>query len=216
MFDQFQSSLEILIRYDLIDENDIQTLYQNYQLVEKSWQENFNRIKNIKLVLLGEAPLRHSSYIYNQSSKDSAFLYKKHLIHCAHKLEIPEPEKLSKIRLLEHLEILVMDIFPFSFTPEMDFNYRHSRRLRRPNSRKKARHQDILKTLFFESKAWHLDFKERLIRRKSNQRTKYVYRYKACERLNLEVFTDFKKATIGKSYDLDKEMFYSFFSDNKS
>ena len=49
----------------IFDEKVIIDLYEDYLDVEKQWENFFNRIDVINLVIIGEAPLSKDKYIYN-------------------------------------------------------------------------------------------------------------------------------------------------------
>ena len=82
---------------------------QNFELIDYP----------IKLVLIGESPLRSENYIYNNgNTKGSPFLPEKHINHCLTLLgkDIPPSEEENKRpALMNELGLLVLDMFPFAF-----------------------------------------------------------------------------------------------------
>ena len=214
-FYKFKSPLEGLIRRNSLTIQDAEFFWKNYQLIENYWFQNFKNLKKVNLILLGEAPLRHSSYIYNKESGDSSFLYKRHLLRC---MEIRDENdkgylEKNKIELMCELGILALDLFPYSFSMKNNFNYRNKDENNRTLIKPNKEHKKILIDLFNQSYPWHLGNKIDAILKKTSKKTKYAYRYKACASLNLEVFPRETKLSLGKSYDLDKEVLYSVFKD---
>jgi hypothetical protein len=216
-FYKFKSPLEGLIQRNSLTMHEVESLWKNYQVIENYWFQNFKNLKKVNLILLGEAPLRHSSYIYNKESADSSFLYKKHLLKC---MEIGDGNdqyylEKNKIELMLELGILALDLFPFSFSMENNFNYRNKDKSNRTFIKPNKEHKKILIDLFNQSYPWHLDNKIDAILKKTSKNTKYAYRYKACANLNLEIFPRATKLSLGKSYDLDKDVLYSIFKDKR-
>jgi hypothetical protein len=212
-FDKFKSPLKNVIKKNLLTKREVNSLWDNYQKIETYWFLNFNNLKKINLILLGESPLRHSSYIYNKDSPDSSFLYKKHLLKC---IEINGGNKEryvnnTKIELMQELGILALDLFPYSFSMDNNFNYRNKNSFNRTAIKPNIEHKKILIHLYNQSYSWHLGKKIEAILKKTSKKTKYAYRYKASEELNLEIFSNVSKISLGKSYDLNSENFYDIF-----
>ena len=212
-FDNFKSPLNDLIKKNFLTNQELNSLWDNYQKIETCWFQNFQNIKEVNLILLGELPLRHSSYIYNQGSADSAFLYKRHLLKCMqirHGTNADDFNK-TKIELMLDLGILVLDLFPYSFSIENNFNFRNKNKSNKTFIKPNMEHQKILIHLFNESYPWHLAKKIETILKKTSLKTKYAYRYKACAELNLEIFPKDPKISLGKSYDMNSKIFYAIF-----
>jgi hypothetical protein len=216
-FYKFKLPLEGLIQTNLLTMQEVDSLWKNYQVIEDYWFQNLKNLKKVNLIILGEAPLRHSSYIYNTKSADSSFLYKKHLLKCMEIVDRNHENNLkkTKIELMLELGILVLDLFPFSFSMENNYNYRNKDKSNRNLIKSNQEHKKILGNLFNQSRPWHIDTKIDAILKKTSKNTKYAYRYKACANLNLEVFKSTPMLSLGKSYDLDKEVLYSIFKDKR-
>ena len=104
--------------------------YYKYSLqqTEKVWTETFKKMKDIRFVLLGEAPLfgEKESYFYNPASgATSFFTYKDAEVICG---EITGRNRLSqglrekKLNLISGLcdaGFLILDVYPFCFTPPL-------------------------------------------------------------------------------------------------
>ena len=129
----------------------------------------------IKLVLIGESPLRSENYIYNNgNTKGSPFLPEKHINHCLTLLgkDIPPSEEENKRpALMNELGLLVLDMFPFAFnskdTPKFSYESYYTKK-----------GEAHLEELFLQSVSWHLSEKIEKINSKVNEKTAYAFRYK--------------------------------------
>lgn len=209
----FKLPLANLLKRDLLDRHEVNLLWDNYLKIEFFWAQNFKNLKKIDLIILGESPLRDTSYIYNKDSADSSFLYKKHLLKCLELAgnNIHAYSRKTKMELMLELGILVIDLFPFSFTLKNNFNYRNKDKNNKILVKSNSEHQKILIDLFNSSYSWHLAEKIRQISKKTSNKTKYAFRYKACSKLDLKIFPKAPKISLGKGYDLDREIFYDIF-----
>ena len=104
--------------------------YYKYSLArtEKVWTESFKKMKNIRFVLLGEAPLfgEKESYFYNPASgATSFFTYKDAEVICGEivgrnrLIKGVRERKLNLITKLIDAGFLVLDVYPFCFTPPL-------------------------------------------------------------------------------------------------
>lgn len=107
----FYEQAGVLARF----EQDVTYLARTYARTEELWQENYRNIKEVKLIILAEAPLfgAEESYIYNPISKLTNFLWPGDLkgIVGRETSGLPKPEYLS---FLQELGILIVDIFPYA------------------------------------------------------------------------------------------------------
>lgn len=113
--------------------DDVKYLEEAYYSVESLWNSNLEKFKikkNIKYVLLSEAPLwgKNNKYIYNLDAPTSQFIHVKTLINAA-ELDIINPQKSSDKKkllnnLLLELGIIVLDIFPFCLNNTTGIQYR--------------------------------------------------------------------------------------------
>tara|TARA_B100000963_G_C22581021_1_gene650843 strand:+ start:576 stop:1244 length:669 start_codon:yes stop_codon:yes gene_type:complete len=172
--DQFEDSLSpIYSNHKTPKEREIEFLYSNYTKNEEIWWGNFNSIKYVNLVLLGEAPLRTDNYIYKNSKKkvvQSPFLNYKIIQEIlrshGHNFKINSQEDF--ISALNIIGLVVIDMFPFTFNNEQTtFQYGTTKRV-----------NILLDQIFELSKAWNIEPKLEAINNISRKKLKYAIRYK--------------------------------------
>lgn len=205
MFNQFSKLLISYLPENLIDNKEVSFLWEEYLETEKYWERNLSKVDNVKLIILGEAPLNSNSYIYNKASKDTSFLYAKHIknIHRHRFNNSANCQILNKIDLMNELGIVVIDLFPYSFSSATKFNYRNIDSISNKTILPSSSHNQLLKTIFKESSEWHFNKKVADIVERSQENYSFVYRYNALKNLELEIPNHKNIESIGKSYDLD-------------
>jgi hypothetical protein len=164
------SKLGLAARFPL----DAEYLKQAFEYTERLWFQQFNRMGNVKVVMLSEAPLYgvKQTYIYNPASPPTAFLHFNDLrallgTDCmpAH-FDSAASQKSFLLDCLIDNGFLILDIFPFALNPEdTTISFR-----RMPPS--------IYNHLLVESSPFYLYPKLLLIQRKSQSVPRFVYRYK--------------------------------------
>ena len=210
----FELSLAPLSNHGLIDNNEINYLYDNYCKIEEVWWSNFELIDYpIYLVLIGEAPLRFENYIYNNGNTNgSPFLPEKHIKHCLALLDKdipPTKEENKRPASMNELGLLVLDMFPFAFndkdTPKFSYESYYTKK-----------GEAHLEELFLQSVSWHLSEKIEKINSKVNEKTAYAFRYKRNFDLqsnyDLKIFQTDEYLNFGSSgMHINKEKLYKFF-----
>ncbi len=153
---------------------DIEYLSAAYEFTENLWAKQINRMSEVRLVMLSEAPLYGSeqSYIYNPDTKPTAFFHFNDLsaIIDADQMETdfdsPRSKKSYMIDCLAQNGFLFLDIFPFALNPMITaFNF-------------KKMSAKMYNRLLAESVPFYLRPKLQWISEKSNGETQFVYRYK--------------------------------------
>lgn len=204
-FNQFLNLLVSYLPKNLIDKKEVSFLWEEYLQTEKYWERNLTKINNVKLIILGEAPLNSDAYIYNKASKDSSFLYAKH-IKSIYSLRFDSGVDFqihNKIDLMNELGIVAIDLFPYSFSSKTKFNYRNRDSISNKTILPSSSHNQLLKTIFKDSSEWHFNKKVADIVERSQGNYSFVYRYNALKNLELEIPNHKNIESIGKSYDLD-------------
>ena len=182
-----------LLERNLITNKEIEELYKDYQSIERAWFSNFeNNLDTIKLILISEAPQSFDDFIYNKhkDDKDSAFLRIKELKECLKRSneEFLEFENIGKIKLMGKLGIVVLDIFPFPFSPTHKFNYKNLNHQTKKIIIKRRKHEELLRELHFKSRSWYLSEKIDKINTKISSNVVYAYRYKRNRDLDLDIY----------------------------
>ena len=182
-----------LLERNLITNKEIKELYKDYQSIERAWFSNFEKnLDTIKLILISEAPQSFDDFIYNKhkDDKDSAFLRIKELKECLKKSneEFLEFENIGKIKLMGKLGIVVLDIFPFPFSPTHKFNYKNQDHQTKRIIIPSRKHEELLRELHFKSRSWYLSEKIDKINTKISSNVVYAYRYKRNRDLDLDIY----------------------------
>ena len=155
-------------------ENDISYLKNAFEVTEKLWEEQFNKIDKLKIIMISESPLFGDiqRYIYNPQTPTSAFFYFKDLeafFEDGQTIQKPKTTQEQKKIMFEHFQkngFITLDIFPFALNPKhTQIHYR--------KMSKKLYHQ-LLKVTTEN----YLLPKLKLCLAKSDEHTHYVYRYK--------------------------------------
>ena len=102
--------------------------------IERIWQENFEKIEQVKYVILSEAPLwgESNSYIYNFSTSFTQFFYENDLYFALNQELINNSqESLSQkkemfFKTLNDLGILILDVSPYALNSKTAINYSRS------------------------------------------------------------------------------------------
>ena len=163
---KLKSSIESLNQfYDklgLVLEKDLPYLKQAHTEIMNLWHENFAKIKSVKLVVIGEAPLwgKRRSYIYNPQTPNTQFFYRSDLEPL---LGFTPKNKTEFLKCLAELGIIIIDVSPFALND-------HDTKL----TYKKLSNSDYLKlvTTFWEE---HLD---PILDKIMPQNPKFTFRYK--------------------------------------
>jgi len=189
----FRNSLIGLLERNLITIKEINELYKDYQLIERAWFSNFEKnLDTVKLILISEAPQSFDDYIYNKDNddKDTSFLRINELKKCLKRSneEFLEFENIGKIKLMGKLGIVVLDIFPFPFSPTHKFNYKNQDHQTNKIIIKSKKHEELLRELHFKSRSWYLSEKIDKINTKISSNVVYAYRYKRNRDLDLDIY----------------------------
>ena len=189
----FKNSLIGLLERNLITIKEINELYKDYQLIERAWFSNFEKnLDTVKLILISEAPQSFDDYIYNKDNddKDTSFLRINELKKCLKRSneEFLEFENIGKIKLMGKLGIVVLDIFPFPFSPTHKFNYKNQDHQTNKIIIKSKKHEELLRELHFKSRSWYLSEKIDKINTKISSNVVYAYRYKRNRDLDLDIY----------------------------
>ena len=163
-----------------IDENiyekfvdDEKYLRNAFEVTERLWKEQFDRLKTINVIMISESSLFGDihKYIYNKNTKPSSFFYYKDLEAFPTFNNIKKPnstQEQKEIMLNEFIKngFLILDLFPFSLNEkDTTINYRKM-------SKK------LYKKLLEISRDHYLIPKLKVCLEKSTKNTKYIYRYK--------------------------------------
>ena len=155
-------------------EKDESYLKNAFEKTEKLWEEQFNKIDKLKIIMISESPLfgNIQRYIYNPNTPTSAFFHYKDLevfLQDGETLLRPtstiEKKKIMYEYFYKH-GFITLDIFPFALNP--NHTYLHYRKMS-----KKLYHQ-LLK-ITTDS---YLIPKLKLCLEKSDKNTYFIYRYK--------------------------------------
>ena len=189
----FRNSLIGLLERNLITKDKIDKLYKDYQDIERAWLSNFEKnLNTVKLILISEAPQSFNDYIYNKDNdyKNTPFLTFNELKECLKKSneEFLEFENIGKIKLMGKLGIVVLDIFPFPFSPTHKFNYKNQDHQTNKIIIKSKKHEELLRELHFKSRSWYLSEKIDKINTKISNNIVYAYRYKRNRDLDLDIY----------------------------
>lgn len=155
-------------------EEDETYLKNAFEITEKLWEEQFNKIDKLKIIMISESPLFGyiQRYIYNPNTPTSVFFHFKDLeafLDDDQTIVRPQTTQEQKNIMYEYFcknGFITLDIFPFALNPK------HTKIHYRKMS-KKLYHQ-LLK-ITTEN---YLIPKLKLCLEKSNKHTHYVYRYK--------------------------------------
>ncbi|MEA1879456.1 MAG: hypothetical protein U9N11_02260 [Campylobacterota bacterium] len=155
-------------------EEDESYLKNAFEVTEKLWNEQFNKIDKLKIIMISESPLFGDiqKYIYNPNTPTSVFFYFKDLeafLEDGQTIKKPKLVQEQKNIMFEYFHkngFITLDIFPFALNPK------HTKIHYRKMS-KKLYHQ-LLKV----TTETYLMPKLKLCLAKSNKHTHYVYRYK--------------------------------------
>ena len=189
----------------IFDEKVIIDLYEDYLDVEKQWENFFNRIDVINLVIIGEAPLSKDKYIYNPEKNHdsgSSFLSKKDLKKCLGIYKKSEHllEDEGKMELMVDLGIIIIEAFPYGLNEDKHANSN----FKNLSSKKK-------KQLFSETSSWHFYNKIKKIDSKTSPQTSYAFRYIGnMKDLNKLINIDKEIHCLGgKSFEIDTKKLIS-------
>lgn len=167
--------LKPLLDYEansLLTGDELDLIFEDYELIEKAWQHNFKKINKLKLLILGEAPLSFKQYIYNEeNSNNTNFFYWKHLdaINQTLGIDVNIKDKKSFLTELSNLGVLFLDFFPYPLNQNMGINY--SKLLKNNKN-----HFIKAKDLFYKTIIWHLEPKLSQIRERHSN-FKMAFRY---------------------------------------
>ncbi len=155
-------------------QSDSEYLQRAFECTERLWLKQFDRMSDVKVVMLSEAPLFGSkkAYIYNPASPSTAFFHFNDLRAIMRTNSIPVSfdsvvsQKSFFLDCLVKHSFLILDIFPFALNREntaINFQKMSS---------------SIYNRLLFESSPFYLNVKLEMIQRKSQSIPRFVYRYK--------------------------------------
>ena len=185
-----------LIKYFEKDES---YLKNAFEITEKLWEEQFNKIDKLKVIMISEAPMFGDiqRYIYNPNTPPSVFFHFKDLeafLDKNQKLPKPKTTQEKKKIMFEYFcqnGFITLDIFPFALNP--NHTKIHFRKMS-----KKLYHQ-LLK-ITTEN---YLIPKLKLCLEKSNHNTHFVYRYKRLYNKTENHFETILNQISSKEYKID-------------
>jgi len=170
-----------------------------FEITEKLWEEQFNKIDKLKIIMISESPLFGDiqRYIYNPNTPTSVFFHFKDLeafLEDGQALIKPTSTVEQKNMMFEYFYkngFITLDIFPFALNPN------HTKIYYR-NMSKKLYHQ-LLK-ITTEN---YLIPKLKLCLYKSDEHTHYVYRYKRLFDKTENHFEKILNQISSKKYKID-------------
>lgn len=181
---------------------ELNTLILDYAAIDKFWQKQFEQIEDVRLVLLGEAPLfgQKQSYFYNPAIGATVFFGYKHYSDIAgdrfglwkeNRNATVLEKKCWLLSKMRDAGIIVLDMFPLPLNKNTLFNYA-------------SLSDHDYKSLFQTTIQHHLVPKLNQLKSKSLPNTQFVFRY---ARLRNRVGPSFERAfEMGGS---DKHQIYS-------
>lgn len=180
-------------------EEDEGYLKNAFEITEKLWEEQFNKIDKLKIIMISESPLFGDiqRYIYNPNTPTSVFFHFKDLeafLEDGQKIKRPKTAQEKKKIMFEYFcknGFIILDIFPFALNPN------HTKIHYRKMS-KKLYHQ-LLK-ITTEN---YLIPKLKLCLDKSDEYTHYVYRYKRLFEKTENHFEEILNQISSKKYKID-------------
>jgi len=155
-------------------EEDESYLKNAFQITEKLWEEQFNKIDKLKIIMISESPLFGDiqRYIYNPNTPTSVFFHFKDLeafLDDGQTIKRPKTVQEQKNIMFEYFYkngFITLDIFPFALNPN------HT----------KLHYRKMSKKLYYQllkiTTENYLIPKLKRCLGKSNEHTHYVYRYK--------------------------------------
>lgn len=170
-----------------------------FEITEKLWEEQFNKIDQLRIIMISESPLFGNSqrYIYNLNTPTSAFFHFKDLeafLEYGQTINKPKTTEEQKNMMYEYFYkngFITLDIFPFALNPN------HTKIHYRKMS-KKLYHQ-LLK-ITTEN---YLIPKLKLCLDKSDEHTHFVYRYKRLFDKTENHFEEVLSQTSSTEYKID-------------
>jgi len=179
-----------------ITSNELNYLKNAFEFIEKLWEEQFKKIKEIKYIMISEAPLfgKEQKYFYNPNSKFSSFFYFTNIE--AFDIQYTKQDYNNKKFILDILNekgFLILDLFPFALNKvDTQINY---------NS---VNHKEYQK-LFQINLNSYLIKKLNLVKTKCDENTTIFYRYKRLKKkLGGVLETELEKLNLIKEReDLD-------------
>ena len=180
-------------------EEDESYLKNAFEITEKLWEEQFNKIDKLKIIMISESPLFGDiqRYIYNPNTPPSVFFHFKDLeAFLDHGQTINKPNTVQEQKniMFEYFcknGFITLDIFPFALNPN------HTKIHYRKMS-KKLYHQ-LLKI----TTETYLIPKLKLCLDKSNEHTHFVYRYKRLFDKTENHFEEILNQISSKEYKID-------------
>ncbi|HIP26684.1 MAG TPA: hypothetical protein EYG80_03410 [Flavobacteriaceae bacterium] len=145
-----------------------------FEVTEQLWNEQFNKIDKLKIIMISESPLFGDTqrYIYNSNTPTSVFFHFKDLeafLEDGQTIKKPKTVQEQKRVMFEYFQkngFIILDIFPFALNPK------HT----------KIHYRKMSKKLYYQllkvTAQNYLIPKLKLCLAKSDEHTHYVYRYK--------------------------------------
>ena len=167
---------QIYKKENIVDsfQSDEEYLRKAFYYIEKLWNEQFNKIDDIKVMLISEAPLfcKSKSYIYNENTAPSAFFLYNDISafptwnETRIKPKLIQEQKRLMLQEFHKNGLIILDIFPFAFNDnDTKLNYR------RMNTK-------LYKELLEVTRESYLLPKLTKCFSKLTEDSKFVYRYK--------------------------------------
>ncbi len=180
-------------------EEDESYLKNAFEITEKLWEEQFNKIDKLKIIMISESPLFGDiqRYIYNPNTPTSVFFHFKDLeafLEDDQTIKRPKTTQEQKNMMYEYFYkngFITLDIFPFSLNPN------HT----------KIHYRKMSKKLYYQllkiTTENYLIPKLKLCLDKSNEHTHYVYRYKRLFKKTENHFEEILNQISSKKYKID-------------
>ncbi|MCP4971364.1 MAG: hypothetical protein GY932_12330 [Arcobacter sp.] len=180
-------------------EEDESYLKNAFEITEKLWEEQFNKIDKLKIIMISESPLFGDiqRYIYNPNTPTSVFFHFKDLeafLEDDQTIKRPKTTQEQKNMMYEYFYkngFITLDIFPFALNPN------HT----------KIHYRKMSKKLYYQllkiTTENYLIPKLKLCLDKSNEHTHYVYRYKRLFKKTENHFEEILNQISSKKYKID-------------
>lgn len=167
-------------------EKDSRYLEDAFNKITEIWLANLDKIKEVKYLMIAEAPLwgKKESYIYNPNTSNTQFFHKGDLESILDGVSIRD--KMDFINRCNEIGLLVIDISPFAFnTEDTTINYRRKSR-NNPNGITKNEYRQLIK----ETAPTFLEYKIKALASKKSADIKAFFRYARVKRAFRDIIAE--------------------------
>jgi hypothetical protein len=167
-------------------EKDNKYLENAFNKITKIWFDNFVKIREVKYLMIAEAPLwgKKESYIYNPDTPNTQFFHKSDLEHVLN--SVPILDKRDFINRCNEIGLLIIDISPFAFNSEDTMiNYRLKSR-NNPYGMTKNEYRQLIKDTiptFFEDRI-------KSVAQRKSDKIKVFFRYARVKDIFQDIITN--------------------------